>query len=111
MIVINELAPGWKWTKLECPLESVTLVMWLLGKFAISCSFTSLFVYASEVFPTVTRNSNIGICAACSRIGATMVPFVKQLVRSPFNNPCLLVEMGILSLESKIKEKESECYF
>lgn len=81
MIVINELAPGWKWTKLECPLESVTLVMWLLGKFAISCSFTSLFVYASEVFPTVTRNSNIGICAACSRIGATMVPFVKQLSR------------------------------
>jgi hypothetical protein len=38
------------------------------------------FVYSSEVFPTDSRNTRIGICAAVSRIGATLVPFVSQMV-------------------------------
>jgi OCT family organic cation transporter-like MFS transporter 4/5 len=41
----------------------LSLLMWLMGKFAISCAFTSLFVYSSEVFPTVARNGCIGICS------------------------------------------------
>jgi hypothetical protein len=62
--------------------EWLTLTMWLLGKFAISCSFTSLFVFATELFPTMSRNSRIGFCVAASRFGATFVPFAKQMVKN-----------------------------
>ena len=35
--------------------EIWTLCCWLVGKLAISCSFMSLFVFASELFPTEIR--------------------------------------------------------
>lgn len=41
---------------------TISLILWLIGKFGISCAFTSLFVYATEIFPTVLRSSLIGIC-------------------------------------------------
>uniref|UniRef100_A0A915DQD1 Organic cation transporter n=1 Tax=Ditylenchus dipsaci TaxID=166011 RepID=A0A915DQD1_9BILA len=57
----------------------ISLAMWLLGKFSISCAFTSLFVYASEVFPTVARNGCIGICSMVARIGGAFAPTVRTM--------------------------------
>lgn len=52
----------------------------LLGKFAISCAFTSLFVYSSEVFPTVFRNGCIGACVVVARLGGAFAPAVRTMV-------------------------------
>uniref|UniRef100_A0A915EKI2 Major facilitator superfamily (MFS) profile domain-containing protein n=1 Tax=Ditylenchus dipsaci TaxID=166011 RepID=A0A915EKI2_9BILA len=57
----------------------VSLSMWLLGKFAISCAFTCLFVYASEVFPTVSRNGCIGICSVVGNLGGVFAPTVRSM--------------------------------
>ncbi|KAH7727792.1 sugar transporter [Aphelenchoides avenae] len=58
---------------------TLTLCMWLLGKFAISCAFTSLFVYSSEVFPTVFRNGCIGVCVVVARLGGAFAPAVRTM--------------------------------
>ncbi|VDK50847.1 unnamed protein product [Cylicostephanus goldi] len=57
----------------------LSLCCWVLGKFAISCSFMSLFVYASEVFPTPIRNGCVGLCSMLSRSGAIAAPYIKLL--------------------------------
>uniref|UniRef100_A0A183C6M1 MFS domain-containing protein n=1 Tax=Globodera pallida TaxID=36090 RepID=A0A183C6M1_GLOPA len=56
------------------------LILWLIGKFAISSSFTGLFVYTSEVFPTVHRGLCMGICTAVSQGSSIFAPSVRIMV-------------------------------
>uniref|UniRef100_A0A158QP76 MFS domain-containing protein n=1 Tax=Haemonchus placei TaxID=6290 RepID=A0A158QP76_HAEPC len=53
----------------------IRTALWALGKFAISCSFMSIYVYASEIFPTNIRNLSIGFCEMMSRIGGILAPY------------------------------------
>uniref|UniRef100_A0A0K0EY76 Solute carrier family 22 member 13 (inferred by orthology to a human protein) n=1 Tax=Strongyloides venezuelensis TaxID=75913 RepID=A0A0K0EY76_STRVS len=57
----------------------IYLLIWLVGKFCISCTFTSIFVYGSEIFPTSHRNTCLGICAVISRLGGVIAPYSKNL--------------------------------
>ncbi|VDK66921.1 unnamed protein product, partial [Cylicostephanus goldi] len=57
----------------------VRTTLWVFGKFAISCSFMSIYVYASEIFPTNIRNLSIGFCEMMSRVGGILAPYVKAL--------------------------------
>ncbi|CAD5209869.1 unnamed protein product [Bursaphelenchus okinawaensis] len=59
--------------------ETVSLVFWLIGKFGIACAYTSLYVYGSEVFPTVLRSGCIGICLFLERIGGITAPMVRSM--------------------------------
>ncbi|VDM84698.1 unnamed protein product, partial [Strongylus vulgaris] len=67
---------------IEVPFSAdswLSLSCWVMGKFAISCSFMSLFVYASEVFPTPIRNVSVGLCSVLSRGGAIAAPYIRLL--------------------------------
>lgn len=39
-------------------------------KFFASGSYTVIYIYANELFPTEVRNTGIGICSMVSRVGA-----------------------------------------
>jgi hypothetical protein len=56
------------------------LLLWLLAKYSISTSFTGLFVYGSEYFPTAKRNICMGICATVSQAFSIFTPSVIRLV-------------------------------
>uniref|UniRef100_A0A0M3HRM4 MFS domain-containing protein n=1 Tax=Ascaris lumbricoides TaxID=6252 RepID=A0A0M3HRM4_ASCLU len=60
-------------------MEWMTTPLWLMGKFAISCSFMCIFVYGSEIFPTTIRNACIGLCSVIARVGGIVAPYVKLL--------------------------------
>ncbi|VDD91764.1 unnamed protein product [Enterobius vermicularis] len=83
-IVIPD-GPGW-----------IPTSFWLLGKFSISCSFMSIFVYSSEVFPTSIRNTCIGSCTILARIGGILAPYVRHLRSIVIFLPMLF--FGILSV-------------
>lgn len=55
-------------------------VLWLVGKFGISCAFTALYVYAAELFPTHLRSGGIGACEVGARVGGTLAPAMHSLV-------------------------------
>ncbi|CAD5232575.1 unnamed protein product [Bursaphelenchus xylophilus] len=59
--------------------ENASFGCWLIGKFAISCAYTAIFVYSSEVFPTVYRSGCIGICMFISCFGGAASGSVRSM--------------------------------
>ncbi|XP_022236852.1 organic cation transporter protein-like, partial [Limulus polyphemus] len=51
----------------------------MTGKLCIASSFSVIYIYSTELFPTVVRNVGLGSCSMSARIGSMVAPFVKEL--------------------------------
>jgi len=56
------------------------IVLFLLGKVAITCSFGVAFTYTAELYPTLVRSAGVGSCCMIARIGALVAPFAPLMV-------------------------------
>ncbi|XP_039610118.1 solute carrier family 22 member 13b [Polypterus senegalus] len=54
-------------------------VLAVLGKFAISSSFSICYVYAAELFPTVLRQNGIGLTSMAARVAGIIAPMIRLL--------------------------------
>ncbi|XP_045392517.1 solute carrier family 22 member 13 isoform X4 [Lemur catta] len=57
-------------------LPVVVTVLAVVGRIAISATFTIAYVYSAELFPTVIRQTGMGLVSLFSRIGGILTPFV-----------------------------------
>ncbi|XP_064619580.1 organic cation transporter protein-like [Lineus longissimus] len=48
----------------------------MIGKFGITGSFSTVFLYTSELFPTSIRNGSVGFSSFWDTLGALFAPFV-----------------------------------
>ncbi|XP_050394985.2 organic cation transporter protein [Patella vulgata] len=81
-------------------IETLTIVLAMIGKFFISASYAIIYLLAAEVFPTVVRNIGVGVASMSARIGGIMVPTMLDL-RSIWT-PLPLVIFGSLSIGAGI---------
>ena len=58
----------------------------LIGKFGVSASFASIYMYSAEIYPTETRSLCIGICDVFARFGTMLAPVIAHLVTLSWNN-------------------------
>ncbi|NWH36657.1 S22AD protein, partial [Chloropsis hardwickii] len=56
-----------------------TTVLATIGKFAASASFSTSFIYAAELFPTVVRQTGVGLCSMSARVAGILAPLVRLL--------------------------------
>lgn len=60
-LLVSTLVPEIYW---------VNLVLFLVGKFAITVSFSSIYTFTSEIFPTNLRHTLLGFCSGFGRLGS-----------------------------------------
>ncbi|KAK3096431.1 hypothetical protein FSP39_000039 [Pinctada imbricata] len=77
----------------------------ILGKWGITGSFSSIFLYTSEIYPTNMRNAGYGCASVAARVGSVLSPFAATLGNyvkwGPgvvFTSLCLLSSILVLFL-------------
>lgn len=58
----------------------LSIALFFIGKCFITVSFTGLYVYTSELWPTNLRHSIMSLCSTVGRIGAMFAPLAPLLV-------------------------------
>ncbi|XP_033750790.1 solute carrier family 22 member 6-A-like [Pecten maximus] len=88
------------------------MLFFFLGKLGITGSFSCLFLYTPEIYPTNLRTIGIGLSSAAGRIGGMLAPFAGPLAEhvrwapgAIFGCLCFLVTM-ILPLLPETKGHE-----
>ncbi|GAB0089510.1 hypothetical protein DMENIID0001_040640 [Sergentomyia squamirostris] len=54
--------------------EVPKLILFLIGKFSITISFTTLYLFTNELFPTELRHSLMATCSMMGRLGGIVAP-------------------------------------
>ncbi|XP_076664276.1 organic cation transporter protein [Andrena cerasifolii] len=74
----------------------VTIV--LFGKACIAASFAVIYNYTAELFPTVVRNTALGIGSMCARLSGALTPMIMLL--DSFNPKVPAILFGFVALVS-----------
>lgn len=72
----------------------------MLGKLFIAGSFAVIYNYSAELFPTVVRNSAMGLGAMCARLSGALTPLITLL--DSFDPKIPAITFGVLALISGI---------
>lgn len=77
-------------------IEATSIVM--VGKFLIASSFAIVYNYSAELFPTVVRNSALGLGSMCARFSGAMTPLITLL--DSLNPTLPAIIFGVVALLS-----------
>ena len=58
----------------------IIVILAMFGKFSVACSFAIIYVYASEMMPTVVRAETMGIASFVAGLGLMITPYILKLV-------------------------------
>ncbi|XP_052392412.1 solute carrier family 22 member 5 [Carassius gibelio] len=81
-------------------LNTLALALEMAGKFGFTMSFTVVYIYTAELYPTVLRNLGMGLCSSAARIGSITAPYIIFLGTYSRYLPYIL--MGSLTMASSI---------
>ncbi|KAJ0059581.1 hypothetical protein NL108_001957, partial [Boleophthalmus pectinirostris] len=84
-------------------LPVVVTVIAVLGKFAATACFSTVYIYAAELYPTIIRQNGVGLNAMCARVAGILAPLIRLLDKYQFFLPMLIygtvpILAGALSL-------------
>ncbi|XP_017766247.1 PREDICTED: organic cation transporter protein-like isoform X1 [Eufriesea mexicana] len=84
-------------------LSFLRLVLYMGGKWCITMSFSTIYIYTAELFPTNLRHSLLGICSMIGRMGSILSPQTPLLAQIMPGLPlilfgCMGLVAGLLSL-------------
>lgn len=78
--------------------QTYVVTIGMLGKAFIAGSFAIIYNYSAELFPTVLRNTALGVGSMCARLSGAMTPLIMLL--DSFDPRVPAVVFGFLALVS-----------
>lgn len=76
---------------------NIRITIVLLGKTCVAGSFAVIYNYTAELFPTVVRNTAVGIGSMCARLSSTLTPMIFLLDSLDPRVPTALFGLVVLS--------------
>ncbi|MEQ2208829.1 hypothetical protein XENOCAPTIV_016328, partial [Xenoophorus captivus] len=61
-------------------IQSLAVVLSMIGKFAVAIAFGLIYLYTCELYPTVIRSLAVGSGSMMCRVGSVVAPFCVYLV-------------------------------
>ncbi|XP_068438269.1 solute carrier family 22 member 13-like [Clinocottus analis] len=71
-------------------LPVVVTVIALVGKFAATGSFSIVYVYTAELYPTTLRQNGVGLNQMCARLAGILAPLIRLLEVYHYSIPMLI---------------------
>ncbi|KAK5849633.1 hypothetical protein PBY51_013953 [Eleginops maclovinus] len=71
-------------------LPVVITVVAVLGKFAATTSFSIIYVYTAELYPTTLRQNGVGLNSMCARVAGILAPLIRLLEVYHWTIPMLI---------------------
>ncbi|XP_074477619.1 solute carrier family 22 member 13-like [Sebastes fasciatus] len=71
-------------------LPVVVTVIAILGKFAATASFSIVYVYTAELYPTTLRQNGVGLNSVCARVAGILAPLIRLLDVYHYTIPMLI---------------------
>ena len=70
----------------------------MIGKFSITASFTVVYVYTTELYPTVIRNTGLCLSSMVGRLGSISAPYVSYIEKLVINMTitCFILKLFVL---------------
>ncbi|XP_072368601.1 organic cation/carnitine transporter 2-like isoform X2 [Scyliorhinus torazame] len=60
-------------------LLAISTFLAIIAKLGITTAFCVIYVYTAELYPTVVRNTGVGVSLMASRLGSTISPYIFYL--------------------------------
>ncbi|XP_025024064.1 solute carrier family 22 member 13 isoform X2 [Python bivittatus] len=57
----------------------IVTVLAVIGKSALGASFSTTYLFSAEIFPTIVRQSSLGLCSMSARVAGIIAPLVSLL--------------------------------
>lgn len=80
--------------------STISTAIVMMGKLFIAGSFGVIYNYSAELFPTVVRNSAMGLGSMCARLSGALTPLITLL--DSFDPKIPAVVFGIIALVSGV---------
>ncbi|TNN88293.1 Solute carrier family 22 member 13 [Liparis tanakae] len=77
-------------------LPVVVTVIAVIGKFAATASFSIVYVYTAELYPTTLRQNGVGLNSMFARVAGIFAPLIRLLVVYHYTIPMLIY--GIVTI-------------
>ncbi|XP_041348194.1 organic cation transporter protein-like isoform X2 [Gigantopelta aegis] len=78
-------------------LKLVSTGFAIVGRFSMAGMFSVIFLFTSELFPTVIRNIGMGACAFWARFGGVIAPQINTLGRKTSSSVPIII-FGVMTL-------------
>uniref|UniRef100_UPI0037E92645 solute carrier family 22 member 13-like n=1 Tax=Semicossyphus pulcher TaxID=241346 RepID=UPI0037E92645 len=79
-------------------LPVVVTVIAVLGKFAATASFSIVYVYTAELYPTILRQNGVGLNSMFARVAGILAPLIRLLDVYHYTIPMLIY--GIIPISA-----------
>ncbi|XP_046553875.1 organic cation transporter protein-like [Haliotis rubra] len=82
-------------------IQWITVLLAMIGKLGAAAGFAIIYVFSSELFPTVIRHSATGASSSWARVGGMIAPYIVdwgKIVGGDFGRALPLLVFGSLSV-------------
>lgn len=80
----------------------VSMAQFLLAKGAITATYASIYTFTPELFPTVIRNTAMGMCSMFARVGAILASYISMWLVDQFGKVAMIVPFASLGLVAAV---------